>query len=729
MKARNILFFATTFMFTALVSRATAQVAFEKPDFDFRTGPTLALDLNGDGITDFATAVDGAMIIYLNPGGATIGLGTQFPAGPKPIAMIAGDFNGDGVADLAELGSDGSVTVLLGNGDGTFSGPVSTATGATKVTASISANDFNGDGLDDVAFTTGQGNVFVLVGNGDGSFNVRSFASGAPQLNGVDSADYDGDGKVDLAVLTCCRSPQAAGDLQIMHGHGDGTFGSLTEVAQIGDPTAVTTADLNNDGHPDLLVSSSPCIFTPCGRMDIFMNRGDGTFIQEQSIGVRVEDPSLPAVGDFNGDGIPDIAFQDRASVLVFLGNGDGTFGFVQFYATGPRFQNGTMVGDFNPDGILDLVTVNANGTLTMLTGNGDGTFFMSLRFPTGLTPAAAAAADFNGDGIPDLVVSNSDINAKSVSVLLGNGDGTFQPKTDFSVGNNQAFDLATGDFNGDGRPDVAVVNQTTVTIMLNDGSGSLAPAGTLTVGNSPVAVAVADFNGDGNADLAVTNSSTNTVSIFLGNGDGSFSAKRDFPTSPTPGKLVVADFNGDGIMDLAVTGGATAGSRINILLGNGDGTFRAGNLLLTFDFPVSLTAGDFNGDGITDLAWVVAGAGSQSQVQFVLGNGNGTFGPLNTMPLGGFPGGAIRSADINGDGVADLVVIAGNVSSPQSGDVVVYVSNGDGTFQSPMVFAAAGFSTFGVVADFDGNGLPDIAVVTPDPDSPVVSMLLNRSQ
>src|SRR5215471_13208045 len=320
MRIRSILVFAIYALSLTLAPAAGAQVAFDKPDFDVRTGPTLALDFNGDGITDLAVAVDGSMFIYLNPGDGTIGSGTEFPAGRQPLVMIAGDFNSGGIVDVAALGSDGTLTVLLGNGDGTFSGPMSTATGATRIINSIAAADLNGDGLTDLAFTTLDGNIFVLLGNGDGTFNASSFASGSSQLRGgLDAADFDGDGNVDLAVLTCCRDQLGNGDLQILHGHGDGTFGPLTEVAKVPHPVNITAAELNNDGHPDLLVAFLAGCGTPCNGMDVFINRGDGTFSLAQSLSVPIV-PSLPAVGDFNGDGVPDIAFSEQGNVHVYLG-------------------------------------------------------------------------------------------------------------------------------------------------------------------------------------------------------------------------------------------------------------------------------------------------------------------------------------------------------------------------------------------------------------------------
>jgi hypothetical protein len=315
--------------------KASAQVAFDKPDFDLLSGPTLALDLNGDGITDLVVAVDQSLFIYLNPGDGTIGTGIQFPAGRQPVALTAGDFNGDGIADLAELSGDGTVTVLLGKGDGTFSDPISTASGASGPGRSMAASDFNGDGFADLAFTTFDGKIFVRLGNGDGTFNVTSFATGANQLPGLAAADFDGDGNVDLAVLTCCRDEFSSGDIQILFGHGDGTFGPLMEVAGIPGPVSITAAELNNDGHPDLLVTFAGC-HTPCDGMNAFMNRGDGTFAFTQSLQVSEEIPSQPAVGDFNGDGIPDIAFSGQGDVHVYLGNGDGIFVPQQSYAKGP---------------------------------------------------------------------------------------------------------------------------------------------------------------------------------------------------------------------------------------------------------------------------------------------------------------------------------------------------------------------------------------------------------
>jgi hypothetical protein len=732
MKLRSVHFVASfTAIFIMLIpSTLIAQVSFSKPDFDVRSGATTVLDFNRDGISDIAAAVDGKIIVYLSPGDGTTGPGTEFPAGKNPIVLIPGDFNEDGIADLAELGADGTITVLLGNGDGTFSAPLATVTGLARVNGSMASNDLNHDGVEDLAVSSPDGTIAVLLGRGDGTFTISSFVSGASDLRAIESADFDGDGNVDLAVLTCCSDLFETGDLQILHGHGDGTFGPLTEVGRVSGPLAVTAADLNNDGHPDLLVAFSGC-HTPCRGMDIFLNRGDGTF-SISSLDTVFEGPSLPAVGDFNGDGIPDLAFEEGATVHVYMGRGDGTFGPPQHYDKGPRFfpSNATLVGDFNGDGVLDLAAVNGNNTLTLLQGNGDGTFSMRLRFRTGQLPTMVASADFNGDGVPDLAVTNFEDN--TVSVLLGNGDGTFQPKSDFAAG-REPLVFAVGDFNGDGAPDVAVVDVFTaqVSILLNDGTGSLSMATQLPAGSQTQAIIVADFNGDGIADLAIANNNSNNVSIFLGNGDGTFAPKMDFPAGLSPAALVAADFNQDGIMDLAVANATSGSSSITVLLGNGDGSFRSGEVLPSDGIPTAVTAGDFNGDGISDLAWTTAGAfPAVPSAVVALGNGDGTFASETTMVIGGSWLSTIGVADINGDRVLDLVLIAGGLTANQSVDAAILLGNGDGTFQSPVVVPAGSgsFNARGMVTDLNGDGLPDIAVRTDVNFSPTISILLNFS-
>jgi hypothetical protein len=313
--------------------------------------------------------------------------------------------------------------------------------------------------------------------------------------------------------------------------------------------------------------------------------------------------PNAIAVGDFNGDGKPDLAVVnfDSNTVTILLGNGDGTFTVGPTLATG-SYPTAVAVGDFNGDGKLDLAVTNLmSNTVTIFLGNGDGTFTPAASPATGGGPVAIAVGDFNGDGKPDLAVVN--FGDYTVTILLGNGDGTFTAAAASPAVGSSPRSIAVGDFNGDGKLDLAVVDSSsnTVTILLGNGDGTFTAAAPLATGSYPISVAVGDFNGDGKADLAVANYDDNTVTIFLGNGDGTFTPAAPLATGSSPKAVVVGDFNGDGKLDLAVAN--FMGSTVTILLGNGDGTFTAAPSSSTGIASDAIAVGDFNGDGRADLA------------------------------------------------------------------------------------------------------------------------------
>jgi len=318
------------------------------------------------------------------------------------------------------------------------------------------------------------------------------------------------------------------------------------------------------------------------------------------------------ATGDFNGDGKLDlvVANNEGNNVSIFLGNGNGTFQPAVSYSAGPgTLPDAIAVGDFNGDGKLDLAVTsngNATGNVSILLGNGDGTFQPAVLYLAGSNPSSVAVGDFNGDGKLDLAVANND--GGNVSILLGNGDGTFQTALDFSVESGPSS-LAVGDFNRDGKLDLAVANNVSgnVSILLGNGDGTFQPAANYSsgTGSNPAAVAVADLNGDGKLDLAVANNGSANVSILLGNGDGTFqpAANISTGTGSTPAGIAIGDFNGDEKLDLAVTD--SIGGDVSFLLGNGDGTFQpAVNFAAGVGLPPGpMAIGDFNGDGRLDVA------------------------------------------------------------------------------------------------------------------------------
>jgi uncharacterized protein (TIGR03437 family) len=324
-----------------------------------------------------------------------------------------------------------------------------------------------------------------------------------------------------------------------------------------------------------------------------------------------VSGPGSVAVGDFNGDGRPDLAIANANSnnVTVLLGNGAGGF----TAAAGSPFPAGQMpmfvaVGDFNGDGRPDLAIANHDGHVTVLLGNGSGGFTAAAGSPfaAGAWPASIAVADFNADGNLDLAIANA--NSNNVTVLLGNGSGGFTaaPGSPFPAGSGPQS-VAVGDFNGDGKPDLAIANGTggNVTVLLGNGAGGFtAAAGSpFAAGSGPQSVAVGDFNGDGKPDIAIANGNSNNVTVLLGNGAGRFTAAPGSPfPADTPRSIAAADFNRDGKPDLAITNWS---GTVTVLLGDGTGGFAAapGSPYPAGLDPESVAVGDFNGDGKPDLA------------------------------------------------------------------------------------------------------------------------------
>jgi Flp pilus assembly secretin CpaC len=332
---------------------------------------------------------------------------------------------------------------------------------------------------------------------------------------------------------------------------------------------------------------------------------------------------------------------------------------------------------DFNKDGHQDLVVANhGDGTISIFLGAGDGTFGTPSPITVGTSPSAIALGDFNDDGNMDIAVTDSGAGVNKVAILLGDGHGNFAAPVTYTTGPDPVALLAQ-DFDGDGQPDLAVVNHGdgttagTVSILLgNRTPGTQTQDGTFGtktdyfVGVAPVAIASADFNADSFLDLAVTNNSDNTVSILLGRGllgkaDGTFDPKTDYPTGNGPEGVTIADFNRDGRPDLAVAHQTdTAGNSVSILLGNSDGTFGPHTDFPAGSGPVGIVAADFTGEGNPDLA-VADETGNQLSI--LVGNGNGTFTSPVILPTGNAPV-AVAAADLNGDGTLD--VIAANESS-----------------------------------------------------------------
>ena len=368
-------------------------------------------------------------------------------------------------------------------------------------------------------------------------------------------------------------------------------------------------------------VSGSVVKWNGSGRTTKFVSKSRLTATILSSDIAKPGTASVTVVNPTPGGGASNVAFFEVTppSSSIALARAD--------YGAGGATYGGAM-GDFNGDGRLDLAVVDYdNGAVDVLLGKGDGTFQSEVAYPTGSAPYAVAVGDFNGDGKLDLAVANGCTNCPfggSVSILLGKGDGTFQTHVDYATGNNPGA-IAVGDFNGDGKLDLSVVNtsDSTVGVLLGNGDGTFQTQvayPTAATACCQSVVGVGDFNGDGNLDLVVA--AGTGVSVLLGKGDGTFQAHVDY----SGGGAAVGDFNRDGKLDL--TGGAS------VLLGHGDGTF--GTPISTGAAGGNTALGDFNGDGKLDMA--VANNYDGSTISVLLGNGDGTFSAAVNYAAGSNP-------------------------------------------------------------------------------------------
>jgi hypothetical protein len=400
----------------------------------------------------------------------------------------------------------------------------------------------------------------------------------------------------------------------------------------------------------------------------------------------------------------------------VLLGKGNGAFQTRVEYEAGYG-PSWVAVADLNRDGKPDLAVANESGssagfTVSVLLGNADGTFQAHVDYETATQPSSVVVADFNRDGKPDMALSATGF----VSVLLGNGDGSFQPRVDYPVTPDSGY-LAVADFNRDGAADLAVTNSScclgpnTVSVLLGKGDGTFLGCVAYEIGSFPYGVAVGDFNGDGRPDLVAANAADNTVSILIGNGDGTFQARVDYAAARFPLHVVITDLNGDRKPDLAVT---SAYNTVSLLIGNGDGTFQPHMDLAAGYVPHAIAAGDFNGDGKPDLV-----SSNYNTVTVLLGNGDGTFQKHVDYLTGG---GSVAVGDFNSDGAPDLAT---------TGPLSILLNTG-GTFvklaSSPNPSKLGEAVTFqaSVAAGLTGQTIPSGSITLKDGSTVLATLTLD---
>ncbi len=745
------------------------------------TGPDYAegsaADVNDDGILDIVRP----RYTLLGNGDGSFRAGSTvlpFLGGGGPASLVAADLNSDGVVDLATNyhGGDGNVQVILGS--------TTTENGAG---ANLTLKDLNGDNKLDAIFSGGynSSNVFYAMGKGNGSFE----AARALEVDSVAQGVYDfqvgdfwgADGKLDIAV----GSPADPNKLVVFRGNGNGTFSSETttdladnlssQIFRGGNGTSAT-GDFNNDSKLDYITT------TPDGTV-LALGTGQGTFSEERinniagsaltvgsfdgdskaddiaqlvfrntgtfKAGVTVSSTVTAdnfTVADFNGDGIDDLVASDSTqnALAVFIGKGDGTYNSQLTVSGFGVSQRAPTAADLNGDGKMDLVIRQyVGGEAYSLLGNGNGTFSVADTI-TGLDEYGGEAllADITGDGIADLLTQGfSGVTGRySVLYAAGNAYGTFGSAVTALTSTTQSFwGFNVSDVNNDGKTDLIVGDRSTGNVLVSLGNnngtfGAVTTIATGAIGASGFAeLKIGDLNGDGNTDVVVARNQNSTMSVILGNGNGSFKASVSYSAASDLRQIVLADVNGDGITD--ITGASPSGNAISMWQGNGNGTFQARTTTAVGQQALSFAISDTNNDGTNDLI-----VGSTVGFKTLSGNGqytlniqtsdnvqyanDGSFKAVTPTVMTNVPAGSsgqIVVADLNKDGFDDIVQ-ASFLNFYQNTVISVSLGKGNGSFTSPTTLASSGVTGDVSVADINNDGFSDIVVK--DDNTDIVSFL-----
>jgi sugar lactone lactonase YvrE len=758
----------------------------------------VAGDFNGDGELDLAVTdtYDDTVSVLLGNGDGTFASATTFACGINNSPLAVADFNNDGKLDLAvgisgNSGTGDSVAIFVGNGDGTFTSPTPLPAATSNSISSIHVGDFNADGIPDVAATDSRGRFTVFVGSASGSFTATTQVLGSDATFGLSSAvgDLNGDGRTDLvlgefgySVLVYVTEPTetatasanvtlaGVGQHQVDASYaGDSNYNSSASgtLPLWGVPPATTTSlTLTSSGaQVTSIAPGSGVTLTATVKAGASpVTTGQVNFCDASAASCTdihlLGRTALTSSGTAAFKYVPGPGAYSYKAEFVQDGYGLGSASSALPLTVGPApatvYSNTTAIansgfpGDYSLTATVTGVGGSASptGTISFLDTSFGNTSLATARLGTSapgigwlISQTAAAGGnltfevtgDFNGDGIPDLAVlwPNANNSSAEFTIFFGKGDGTFTagPTTQTQIPTETfAAYMIAGDFNGDGKTDLAVLSysffsfpfESSVTALLGNGDGTFTVSASSVVFNQgpvggdgvPGAMTAADFNGDGKMDLAVVGDyiSSGGVSILLGNGDGTFTAMApNLDTSADFGQIATGDFNGDGIPDLVATNYFEDGSAPTIFLGKGDGTFTSAAASFPLDyFPTSIAVGDFNGDGVLDLAF-----SDLNGVEIALGVGDGTFKETSASPI--LVPSELYSlvvGDFNHDGKLD---IAGVDSYDDAIDVLI--GAGDGTFTVVPATPPVSQSFLGpfaiVAADFNQDGTPDLALLT----------------
>lgn len=691
------------------------------------TAAALALDdLDGDGATDLVVSTtnsDGTLVAYRGQGDGTFGPPASVPLPGWSHDLVTGDVSGDGKPDAVVVVTteivDGKearlLAVLQGLGDGSFA-PAETIEIAALPQRVVLA-DLDADGDLDIAASAqppdaAMDELHVLLNQGGGSF-APSVAYGTGYFaQGVAAGDFDGDGKVDLAVAN-----GNGGDVSLYVGSGDGSFAQAVSVPSDPYQNGIATADFNGDGKLDLAVTTSDGFVA-------LVNAGGGAFAAPVAVSLfEVQDPGRIAVADVNDDGKVDVVVtEENHRAHVARGNGDGTFSKLGEAFVGSK-PSALGLAHLDGDSKLDLV-VAAGGSTTVapLLGNGDGTFDSFATHPAVEKVLALSAGDFNNDKKVDFAVANLD---EGSTVLLGQPGGAFTPTGPLAVSQGQyRLPLEAADFDGDGNLDLVAGQAWGVTVLPGTGDGQLG-TGPLYGEGSTDQVLVEDADADGKLDIiTVEVSASAAVRVLRNDVSGVFSVGEPYPAADSseyhaPARATAGDFDGDGVRDLVVA------SRLALAFfrGQGDGTYApAPSVPSPLEQPGDVVAADFNGDGHLDIA-----IGSFYDVVFGFGDGKGGFAIGEANRWFGLSVSAMAVADLDQNGRPDLVIASAEndnlVDSAQSGEIFILRGQDDGTMSGPERFLAGWQAEDVAIVDINGDGRLDIATV--DSTSGTANVLL----
>jgi len=643
-----------------------------------------AADFNGDGRQDAATANFGSnnISVLLGNGAGSFGTVTNFalPVNTiSPVSIAVGDFNGDNKADLAVgslLGGVSQISVFTGTGTGNFAAPVNYPVILNFSISNIAVGDFNGDGRQDIAARNGSGGLSILLRNAaNNGFDAAANLNLSFLILSVAPADFNADGRHDLVVS---RNGQNTVTALIRNAANNGF--DQVDLTVNGSAQNVAVGDFTGDGRQDIAVSYS-------GGVDILPRNALG-FDAPISASASVTSPM--EVGDFTGDGRLDLAYLSGSQVAILPRNAANTNFDLQFIVGSTGFQmNRIAVGDFNNDGRADIAALNfvnnSPGSVSIFRRTGTNpNFDLSPIQTLGSTNFTdAALGDFDNDGRQDLATATS--NTSNIAIQKGSGNGSFTNLTNAVLNNGNLLNslIIAADLNNDGNTDLIVGNSTIsgFSLLQGAGNGSFAAAIDFPLGFFPIRFAVGDFNGDGRQDLAINRQNSNQTLIYLRNAANSgFETAVTISHASSPNSFAVGDFNNDGNDDFAV-GLLNTNSFAIVLRNAGNSGFDAPVSYLTATGNPQLTAADFDGDGNLDLAY------GANDLSVFYGSATGTFG--TPTGYGFLTAGYVESGDFNGDGRQDIVAAVGNFNGANGrANVVVLLRNAaNNGFDAPAGF------------------------------------------